>query len=133
MNGAIRGMIRLRIQSVDAVIAMVAVSSVATAFSGMVIAANVYDALHGTTRADRTDGGGGRPAARSWPRRRLPDGGNLDQPRSGRLGFEDARPDLGAAPERGTDASCCWRACRTSRPAVARDTRRAGHRPLRRL
>jgi hypothetical protein len=100
MNGAFRGMIKLRIQSVDAVIAMVAVSSVATALCGIVIATNAHDALHrvvpGTDRVEETSVA---PAPVEADARRYPMAEtsiNL----AARSAFDDARPNLGAAPER---------------------------------
>jgi hypothetical protein len=41
-------MFGIRIQSADAVVATVAASSCGDGLCGMVIAANVYDALHGS-------------------------------------------------------------------------------------
>jgi len=95
-------MIRIRSTNVDTVIATVAVSSVVTAFCGMVIAANVQDAVRSiltaslapqTTEmvADRTPTTA--PAERRYPVAAASI--NLTTP----LGFDDARPNLAAAPE----------------------------------
>jgi hypothetical protein len=93
-------MLSSRFRSVDAVIATVAVSSVVTALCGVVIAANAYDALHGVVKgAVVTEEARVAPVvedARRYPTAEVSI--NLISP----LGFEDARPNLGAAPERGT-------------------------------
>jgi hypothetical protein len=120
MNGAFRGMIKLRIQSVDAVIAMVAVSSVATALCGIVIATNAHDALHrvvpGTDRVEETSVA---PAPVVADARRYPMAEtsiNLAAP----LGFDDARPNLRAAPERSDAALLLARLPNVSGPLSPR-------------
>jgi hypothetical protein len=95
-------MIGIRIQSVDAVIATVAVSSVVTAFCGMVIVANVHDALHGTAASpSATEQATVSPAREPLVERRYPmpeTAPGLAMP----LGFEDPRPALQSIPERGS-------------------------------
>src|SRR6056297_417708 len=95
-------MIGIRIQSVDAVIATVALSSVVTAFCGMVIVANVHDALHGKTASpSATEQTAAAPAREPLVERRYP----MPETAPGvalPLGFEDQRPTLRNAPERGS-------------------------------
>jgi hypothetical protein len=122
-------MFGIRIQYADAVVTAVAVSSVVTALCGMVIAANVYDALHGVVATpERVEEAAVAPEAGSaaipWPRRRS----TLPFP----LGFEDARPALGAAPERGTGELLLARLPQVHGP-LSPETRGALNRPLRRF
>jgi hypothetical protein len=95
-------MFGIRIQSVDAVVTTVALSSVVTAFCGIVIVANAYDALHGIPRGiEVTETAHVAPVPAPTAERRYPMAEttiNLSLP----LGFDDARPSLAAAPERGT-------------------------------
>ena len=95
-------MIGIRIQSVDAVVATVAVSSVVTAFCGMVIVANVHDALHGKSASpSATEQTAAAPAREPLVERRYP----MPETATGLalpLGFEDQRPALRSAPERGS-------------------------------
>jgi hypothetical protein len=91
-------MFGIRIQYADAVVTAVAVSSVVTSICGMVIAANVYDALHGAVATpERVEEAAVAPEAeRRYPMAEA----SIDLALP--VGFADARPALGAAPERGT-------------------------------
>jgi hypothetical protein len=117
-------MIGIRIQSVDAVIATVAVSSVVTAICGMVIVANVHDALHGTAAMPLTARSRPRVSPREAiggaPLSRWPGAPGLAMP----LGFERSAPGL-AHPGTRQRARPCLRACPRSTALSRR--RRAPH------
>jgi hypothetical protein len=115
-------MFGIRIQYADAVVAAVAVSSVVTSICGMVIAANVYDALHGAVATpERVEEAAVAPEAeRRYPMAEA----SIDLALAARFRRCAPGPRRGAGTRHGRDAAGAPAA--GARPAVARDARRAG-------